>query len=429
MDSSSHVASPIPDHLPRRLTITLWDFTWYTQAGPGEAFEDLDAAMADAVLRGYNTIRICAMPYFLFGSHELDHGRLRIEQMAPEVGHGTRWYNVRGGVVIDGRERLRELFETARRHGVFVIVSSWEYQQSPAFSADDAWYRSLESIPPEQRFLELARSLERLVGFLRDADGLDAQIAYLEIHNEVDLSRLRAVPGGEADAYRPQRAYNEEAVAWLRQQCPDYLVTTCYGITPYLDMDAAAGNVDIAHFHVYVYGTLGALERWAGVRTPPPEYPTLALRSLLRAEAPDFESAPATAVPDWRYAATGISPSMFHSYDQSDARLWDRWLYENHHRYDTAMKWAIDDKLAAISGFARARSIPAVIGEGWIGYTPLHSEYEDGPIGTGIAEHAIERVIEHGFWGAVLGSNSAPHHPGWANLGWQQRMNSRLLES
>ena len=59
---------PRPGHLPQRLTITSWDFSWYVRTGPGEPFEDLDRAFAEAVDRGYNTVRICAMPYLLFGS-------------------------------------------------------------------------------------------------------------------------------------------------------------------------------------------------------------------------------------------------------------------------------------------------------------------------------------------------------------------------
>ena len=59
---------PLPSHLPERLTITLWDFSWYVRTGPGEPFADLDAAFEQAVHRGYNTVRICAMPSLLFGS-------------------------------------------------------------------------------------------------------------------------------------------------------------------------------------------------------------------------------------------------------------------------------------------------------------------------------------------------------------------------
>ncbi|WP_203567216.1 cellulase-like family protein [Aestuariimicrobium ganziense] len=417
-----------PERLPSRLTITLWDFSWFTQAGPGEPFHDLDEAMAQAVERGYNTVRICAMPHLLFGDDQLEWSRLRVSQMGPGVGHGTRWYNVAGGVELDGRERLRNLFEAARRHGVVVIISSWEYQQSPAFSADDAWYRSLMAVPPQERHLALARSLVRLVEHLTE-HGLGDQIAYVELHNEVDLSRLRDVTGGDQDPYWSQKPHNEAAIEWLREQLPGVMVTTCYGITPYLDMDSAATNGDVAHFHIYVYGTLGALERWAGVRSLPPEYPTANLCSLLREDAPAFGPESTGHVPQWRYDATGVSPAMFYSYDQVDPRLWDRWLYEHHHLYAEAMRWAIADKLDAVARFAASHGIPAVIGEGWIGYTPLHSDYEDGPLGSAIAEFAVDRAIDLGYWGVVLGSNSAPHHPGWGNVGWQQRLNRLLLES
>ncbi len=91
---SPHPLAAVPSHLPRRLTITLWDFTWYTQTAPGEPFHDLDRAFAQAVERGYNTVRICAMPFLLFGDHGIDTHRLRISGMGAGVGQGTRWYDV-----------------------------------------------------------------------------------------------------------------------------------------------------------------------------------------------------------------------------------------------------------------------------------------------------------------------------------------------
>jgi hypothetical protein len=52
--------SALPASLPERLTITLWGFSWYVRTGPGEPFEDLDAAFAQAVERGCNTVRLAA---------------------------------------------------------------------------------------------------------------------------------------------------------------------------------------------------------------------------------------------------------------------------------------------------------------------------------------------------------------------------------
>jgi hypothetical protein len=305
-----------------------------------------------------------------------------------------------------------------------VILSSWEYQQSPAFLETRDWYDALVDVAPEERHRTMALAMSDLVQYLKDCDLAD-RIAYAELHNEVDLSRLRDVG---SDPYWAQRAHVSEAVDLMRKRHSDVLSTSCYGITPYLDMDAVPDNGQIAHFHVYVYGVLSALEEWAGVRVQPPEFPRSALRSLLREDAPDFV-AYAKEADQWRLDATGVSASMFYSYDWVDPVKWDRWLYENYGSFRVAMRQAIDDRLDVIGRWADRHDIPAVIGEGWIGYTPLLAEFEDGPVGQGIAEYAVGKCIEHGFWGTVLGSNSAPHHPGWRNVEWQRRWNDRVLNA
>ena len=68
-----------------------------------------------------------------------------------------------------------------------------------------------------------------------------------------------------------------------------------------------------------------------------------------------------------------------------------------------------------------------MIGEGWIGYTPLHGTFEEGPIGRALAEIGIRTALEHGVWGVVLCSNAAPHHPMWADVAWQRRLNAEIL--
>ena len=284
---SAHHLDAVPSHLPRRLTITLWDFTWYTQTTPGEPFHDLDRAFAEAVERGYNTVRICAMPFLLFGDHGIDTHRLQISGMGPGVGAHTRWYDVAGGAVLDGREHLRQLFEAAQRHDCYVILSSWEYQQSPAFLEDREWYDALMAIPHGQRHTALAQAMVDLVQYLKDL-GLADRIAYAELHNEVDLSRLSPDGAHGENAYWGQRAWVQDAVALMQNAHPDVLATTCYGIPPYQEMESVPDNGQIAHFHVYIYGVLGALEEWAGVRVPPPEFPRPQLQSLLRDDAPSF---------------------------------------------------------------------------------------------------------------------------------------------
>ena len=115
---------PIPSQVPQRLTITLWDFSWYVRTGPGEPFEDLDRAFAEAVERGYNTVRICAMPYLLFGSG-LDTSAVRLGPLGNGYAQRVRWYDVQEPTVLDGRAGLVALFGAAQRDGCFVIWCSW----------------------------------------------------------------------------------------------------------------------------------------------------------------------------------------------------------------------------------------------------------------------------------------------------------------
>lgn len=85
----------IPDHLPRKLTISLWDFSWYTMTRPGEPYCDLASRFDELVERGYNTIRTCAMPFFLFDEQGRRPGPLRFSSLG-EIGRRTRWYNCQG---------------------------------------------------------------------------------------------------------------------------------------------------------------------------------------------------------------------------------------------------------------------------------------------------------------------------------------------
>ena len=88
-----------------------------------------------------------------------------------------------------------------------------------------------------------------------------------------------------------------------------------------------------------------------------------------------------------------------------------------------ALRREIESRVIAIAEWARAQRIPALVGEGWVGYTPLHGTFEEGPTGRALAEHGIDTALEHGVWGVVLCSNAAPHHPMWE----QRAQNARIL--
>ncbi|WP_329267050.1 cellulase-like family protein [Streptomyces sp. NBC_01451] len=412
-----------------RLAITLWDFSWYTQAGPGEPFADLDRAFAETVDRGFNTVRICAMPFLLFSGRVPAPESLQVRGLGKQFGQRTRWYDVRGGYALDGRRRLAELFEAAARHGCKVIVSSWEYQQSPSFADTDAWHRALAAVPGPDRAEAVAEALADLLDFLTER-GLVDQVAYVEVHNEVDNCDL--VPAdGTPGHYARLRGPLERAVKLLQARHPAVPVTYSLG-EPWPDeLDDLPEQAQIAHFHFYVYGVLGALYEAVGLghgTEAAPEtasWPTPELAAMLLPDAPDF----ADYQPDepWRLAATGIPRELFYAHDWVDPGRWDLWLYENYPTHRQAMRDTLAGWVDSVADFARHRGIPAVLGEGVVGYTPRLTRFEEDAVGKDIAEFVVDRCLAAGFHGVVLTSNAAPHHPTWhTDQDWMRRVNSRI---
>ncbi|MDR7113717.1 hypothetical protein J2X03_003617 [Microbacterium trichothecenolyticum] len=76
---------------------------------------------------------------------------------------------------------------------------------------------------------------------------------------------------------------------------------------------------------------------------------------------------------------------------------------------------------------AAERGIPLVFAEGWIGYTPLHGDFEEGPIGAQFCRRAIEESIRVGAWGTLVCSNAAPQHLMWKDIDLQQECNARFV--
>lgn len=414
-----------------RMAISLWDFSWYTQAGADEPFGDLDAAFTQLVERGFNTIRICAMPFLLF-SGRVQPSELIVCGMGGEYGQRTRWYNVRGGYSLDPLHRLEALFDAALRHGVRVIVSSWEYQQSPVFVTDDAWHQSLDAVPGTERATILAKAQARLVTHLQST-GLADPIAYVEVHNEVDLSSIvppttNPPPGHYARLRKPL----DEAIGVFRQAHPDVPIT--YSLAepwPLEFVDLPAG--DVTHMHLYAYGVLAALYDAIGIghgstsRAQESHWPTPALAAMLRPDAPSPDQWRPTA--GWQSEATRISGDLFYAHDWVDPQRWDLWLYEHYQEHRLAMRQTLEGWVDATAALARSTDAPAVIGEGVIGYTPLHTRFEEDAVGKDLAELTVRRALAAGFAGTVLTSNAAPHHPmWWTDQDWMRRINAEITD-
>ncbi|QAY64568.1 hypothetical protein ET495_16710 [Xylanimonas allomyrinae] len=431
----SYQPVPIPSHIPEKLTITLWDFSWYTRTGPGEPFEDLDAAFLQSAERGYNTIRICAMPFLLFGT---SHGgeSASFGPLGGQYAQNVRWYDVKHRVTMNARDHLISLFEAAKRHGFFVIVSSWEYQQSSAFYGDASWFDELMAVDLSNRPAVLARCIADMVDFLASRDLAD-RIAFVELHNEVQFGFLaNALPDGEvqpgfatgglSNGMDPVLDLKERLTAGLdlfHDRHPGIAVTVNYAGVPAGVMRGIPENIDVAVFHPYVYGVLDEFTARFKLRDES-RFSTAVVRPLLRSGAPDYVDWQPPAEDAWRKRATIVGKPEIYVHDWCDVEAVDRYLYERFQNHHYAMLTKLDLWIDVAADFAASRGIPLVFAEGWVGYTPLHSWYEEGPIGAEFCRIAARKSNEIDAWGYIVCSNAAPHHPMWGEAALQRQCNT-----
>ncbi|WP_216853690.1 cellulase-like family protein [Phytoactinopolyspora halotolerans] len=414
--------TPLPAHLPDRLTISLWDFTWYTRTGPGEPFEDLDAAFAAAVARGYNTVRICAMPFLLFRSG-LDTSATTLGPLGGDYAQRTRWYDVKATTTIDAREHLLELFRAAKRHDCFVIVSSWEYQQSSSFATDRAWFDALMAVDPDKRAEVLADAHADLIDLLTGHDLAD-RVAFVELHNEVQGGYL--TDGLVGDGLTDDVVAGRSAVVALKDRLtagidvfkrrhPGTPVTVNYARVPVGELRGVPDNIDVAVFHPYIYGVLGEMVERYRLRGDGSDFPQDEVReAFLRPGAPDLADwLPPDAADHWKLQATIVGKPEIYLHDWCDVDAYDRWLYEHYGPHRISMRRQLVTWIEAAADFALSRGVPLFLGEGWIGYTPAGGWFEEGPVGAEYCRLAVGTAAQVGARGTVVCSNAAPHHTMW----------------
>ncbi|HEX2144108.1 MAG TPA: cellulase-like family protein [Glycomyces sp.] len=417
----------VPTHLPERLAITLWDFSWYVRTGPGEPFEDLDAAFARARELGYNTVRICAMPFLLFRSG-LNTEQLRLEPLGDAYGSRVRWYDVQQPTVIDAKAHLLAFFRAADRHGMAVIASSWEYQQSPAFAADRAWYDALHAVAPEKRFTVLGEAMADLVDFLA-SHGLAHTIAFVEPHNEVQLGYLTEGLPRIEDPVVELRERLEAGIAAFQARHPEVLCAPNYGGVPVAAMRGLPRNATALAVHPYVYGVLDDLVREFALRADPADFPQeKADVEILRSGAPRLAAWFPPAESAWKLHASIMRRTEVYVHDWCDPEKVDRWLYERYGAHRHAMAAQLRDWIGVAADHAARLGIPLVFGEGWVGYTPRDCRFEEGPVGAQICRDAIDLSLKANAWGTIVCSNAAPHHPMWQDTALQQECNTRFLQ-
>src|SRR5690606_19976693 len=173
-----------------------------------------------------------------------------------------------------------------------------------------------------------------LIKFIKEA-GYGEQIAYAELHNEVEFGRLAqaGIDAGIGDSeasrlIRHMKPYVEEAIDYMRGQHPDILMTTCHTMIQPYAKSYVADNAQVGHYHMYINGVLQELIDATGIADPAVAYPNDVVRSLLRDVAPPFSAYSLPEDEEWRLHGNPVGLKLLYLHDWCDPVKWDLFLYE-----------------------------------------------------------------------------------------------------
>ncbi len=103
-----------------RLTISMWDFSWLHASHPGGAFADLERRVAEAVERGYNTLRVDCFPSRVLESES------RFEKNWDPAVNVPQWGQRAMTLTCNVRKKVAELATLCRKHKIWLGLDSWD---------------------------------------------------------------------------------------------------------------------------------------------------------------------------------------------------------------------------------------------------------------------------------------------------------------
>jgi hypothetical protein len=439
--------STIPPHLPRRLTICYYGWQWITTALPDEPFGNLDQVVKETRERGFNCIRAEMGLNWMFDLQSRRRGKIKFADWIPGFSSNLHCVDAKGGGEHDIFERVMRLFEIAARHDVYVIATSWEYQDAISRLDDSRIREEILAVAYNERLALLARQYDRLLVELKKR-GLHKRIVQIEIINELNQPPIVC----SASSLPPQtmeewvrgktptpvcrmetvRGLASEAVSYVRSRHPDLLITVdgliaCSGFeTLYPE------NAQVADHHVYCDGLTQAFWQKCGITgirpgQPPSPESNLFLKSFLKPNVSPWSELVRQAGrvrQDW----WGIS----WLYSNLDNEKFDRWCIGRFPEYEKRIKQSIDKQFECAAKFARTRDLPLIVDEGFILYPPLHSRFVTTPEGRHSEELGVNAAIATGHWGIMVTGYFRPDTPQWQDdgqCGWVKGMNQRILAS
>jgi hypothetical protein len=437
----------VPQHLPDRLAICYYGWDWITSARSDEPFGNLERALIQTKERGFNCVRAEAGLNWMYDPEGKRRGKLKFREWIPGASFNLHCVDAKGGEVHDVFERVMRLFELADKHGLYVILTSWEYQDAVAHTDDRRVRDQIVGVAYNDRLMLLARHFDRLLREIKRR-GLDKRIASVEVINELNVPPIvcsepgvpkqtfeewtrSKVPGARCTTDQV-RTLAHNAVAHLKERHADLLVTIDGLVATKGFSTLFPENAQIADHHVYSDGVVQAFWREAGIAGLAPDRPQSGdanpfLRSVMKPKGITWEEIVRRGA---GVRQTWLPVAWL--YSNIDNEKFDRWCVSKYPEYRQKIRDSIDHQFQAAATFAASRNLPLVVDEGFILYPPLHARFVTTPEGREGEEMGVNAAIATGHWGVMISGYFRPNTPFWmddSQSDWARRVNRRILET
>jgi hypothetical protein len=186
-----------------RLAISMWDFSWLQAGHPGGAYEDLERRVAEAKERGYNTLRVDCFPSRVLEAES------RFEKNWVPGTDLPRWGQRSVTFTCNVRQKVKQLAEYCRKHGLWLGLDSWDkghmFSGSPDNMGGDA--KPIAESEEERQFTRYAQTWVKALKLMRE-DGVLERAVWIAPMNEVphfagghlaSLANLRVQPRHEGE--------------------------------------------------------------------------------------------------------------------------------------------------------------------------------------------------------------------------------------
>ena len=386
-----HGAYDMRDDLkPRRLTLAMWDTIHLLRHGPGGALADYDRVLDETVERGYNTLRLDAMPQWI----DLRKPQRVLDFADPKLPYMPWGWNtaVKGPV---GQWEIDFIEKLHRRPSLHYTLSAWWFMpDGPTF----------HGVPPVLRrpatMMEGAEMWATQLSEWKRRFGFD-RLIYVDVANETPyffpdfLDRMKKAGGAGFDdlpRFSPAQIgfladEINKPLAMLRREFPELRFTTSiHDDLRWLDVPLELDCVD-AHFFA------DADPRW----TERTRFNDLIKDGLFKTDK-WFAELSDRAVK----TAAAVAP-MLHARQRF--------------------------KMEEFANWGARRGAPLTCTEGWASwYYADHPKLDWGWL-LDWAKWSCDDAIACGFWGWTTHNYAQPQFENWKDVKWHRTLNERFLNS